>query len=87
MRKLLGLEDDDNDNFMIRSEDQNNNDDDDHDHDDDSFFGGGNDDVPNESNDELEEVAKSFTFVPGKQNLEEKIRTKLNEKKRFHAGI
>ncbi len=79
MRKLLGLDDDDNDEdlmLQIAGKDDNKDDDDD----DDSFFGGGNDMASNDS-DEDEEGTKSFTYIPGKQNLEEKIRSKINEKK------
>ena len=76
MRTLLGLDEDDDEeeDWMRQNGDKNR---DGEVEDDDSFFGGG-DEVDND--DEEEEGTKSFTFIPGKQNLEEKIRTKLNEK-------
>ncbi len=74
MRKLLGLDDEEDDELMLSGNKKGNVDDDD------SFFGGGDDSNSDEDAD-TEEGTKSFTYVPGKQNLEEKIRTKLNEKK------
>lgn len=77
MRKLLGLdeEDDEEEDWMRQGGDKNA---DGQVEDDDSFFGGADED--DNDDDEDEEGTKSFTYIPGKQNLEEKIRTKLNEK-------
>ena len=69
MRQLLGLDDSDDDQFGEKGEIN----------DDDSFFGGGDDSDNSEHEDD--EGTKSFTYIPGKQHLEDKIRTKLKEKK------
>lgn len=94
MRKLLGLDcsddgDDDDDidgNQAIKDDERGliftrgkssaNNDDDD----DDSFFGSGNKSDDNDSHHDEEEGTQSFTYTPGKLDLEEKIRNKLNDK-------
>mmetsp|Transcript_21949 Transcript_21949/g.25373 ORF Transcript_21949/g.25373 Transcript_21949/m.25373 type:complete len:650 (+) Transcript_21949:16-1965(+) len=73
MRKLLGLADSDDDDENIGKSKE------DHD-DDDSFFEDGSNPASDDSEND-EEGVKSFTFVPGKGGLEDKIRSKLKDKK------
>ncbi len=76
MRKLLGLDDSDDDSDAEKDQGEVG-----VDEDDDSFFGGGDNPFSDDSDDEGDGETKTFTFIPGKHNLEEKIRTKLKNKK------
>ena len=76
MRKLLGLDGSEDDSDAEQSQGKVPVDDDD-----DSFFAGGDNPFSDNSDDEGNGESKTFTFVPGKHNLEEKIRTKLKSKK------
>lgn len=68
MRQLLGLDNSDDESFG-KMQGSDNNDDDSVD----SFFGDGDNNDDNENE-------KTFTYIPGKHNLEEKIRNKLKDK-------
>ncbi len=73
MRQLLGLDNSDDESFGKIQVSDNNNDDDSVD----SFFGDGD---KRDDNDDNNENEKTFTYIPGKHNLEEKIRNKLKDK-------
>lgn len=70
MRKMLGLDSDGSEESVSGAR---SNDIDNEEEDDDSFFGSDGDDENDADN-------KQVAFIPGKSNLEEKIRTKLKEK-------
>ena len=73
MRKLLGLDDDDVD-------DSDNNDDDSNKPSADRGQSFGSDDEKDDDDDDDERMSKTFKFIPGQKSLEEKIRSKLDQK-------
>jgi len=77
MRKLLGLDVSDDDDSVTDKDTQGKEDDDD-----DSFFGGSG----SVDDDDSDVGAMQFKFIPGKRNLEDKIRSKLNETKQQRAN-
>jgi len=73
-RKLLGLDVSDEDDIINKGTK-------DTDTDDDSFFGGDSDDsLPADKGNNVEDGAMQIKYMPGKSNLEDKIRSKLRNK-------